>query len=76
MISRLCSGIAIAIWARILELDRNEGTLTIALALLTVAAWPRFGRQALAIPGVVLLWIVLPVRKPFVMRPMPKKEQD
>lgn len=77
MISRWCRAAATAIWARAREFDRNEGLLSIALLLLTVAAWPRFGRQALAIPGAALLWIVLPTRMPFIARPpVLKKGQD
>lgn len=70
---------AAAVWSRVVEFDRVEATLAVALVLLTVAAWPRLGRQALAIPGGVLLWIVLPSRVPFIARPptaSAKKGQD
>lgn len=47
----------------------DELLLVVALALVTVALWPRFERLALLVPGLVILWVVLPSRSPFVARP-------
>lgn len=47
----------------------DEIMLTVALALIVIALWPWIDRGALVIPGVVLLWLVLPARAPFLSRP-------
>lgn len=49
--------------------NADEVATMVALVLVTVALWPRFGRLTLLVPGIVLLWIALPVRRPFVARP-------
>ena len=46
----------------------DECLLIMALALVTSGLWVAIGRGALVVPGVVLLWIVLPSRPPFVLR--------
>lgn len=51
---------------RVVGLD--ELLLAVALALLTGGAWEVVGRLALVIPGMVLLWVALPSRAPFVTR--------
>ena len=43
----------------------DEELIILALALVTVGLWPRFGQQALVAPGIVLLWLVLPQRHAF-----------
>lgn len=68
-LSQAGSAVAAAVWSRVIEFGRVEAVLALALVLLTVAAWPRLGRQALAIPGLVLLWIALPSRVAFIARP-------
>lgn len=53
----------------------DELLLSIALALIVVGLWPLVGQRALLVPGLVLLWIVLPSRQPFLHRspaPSPK----
>lgn len=40
----------------------DEALLALALTLVTVGLWPRFGVEALVAPGLVLLWIFLPAR--------------
>jgi hypothetical protein len=47
----------------------DEAVLLIALVLLVAGLWPRIGALALTIPGAVLLWIALPPRATFVVRP-------
>ena len=47
----------------------DELLIVVALTLVTVALWPRFGRQALLVPGLVVLWVALPSRAPFIARP-------
>lgn len=47
----------------------DELAITVALVLVTVALWPALGRQALIAPGLVLLWVALPARAPFIARP-------
>lgn len=49
----------------------EELLIAAALTLLVVGLWPRFGREALLVPGVILLWLVLPARLPFIDRPVP-----
>ena len=46
----------------------DECFLIVALALVTTGLWALIGRGALVVPGIVLLWIVLPSRPPFVLR--------
>ena len=47
----------------------DEILLVAGLVLITVAAWPAIGQYALACPGLVLVWIALPSRSPFISRP-------
>lgn len=47
----------------------DELLLAVALTLVTVGSWPLLGRGALVVPGIVLLWIVLPTRGTFIVRP-------
>lgn len=58
----------------------DELLLTAALALIVGGLWPSIGRLSLVIPGVVLLWIVLPARSPLVVKapivPAPKRRND
>ena len=50
------------------KLDGIGVDCVVALALVTTGLWALIGRVALVVPGVVLLWIVLPSRPPFVLR--------
>lgn len=43
--------------------------LILGLVMVTVGLWPWIGRGALLVPGVVLTWLSLPSRLPFVLRP-------
>jgi len=47
----------------------DEVLLAVALGLTTAGIWPWLGFGALTVPGLVLLWMVLPERRPFVGRP-------
>jgi hypothetical protein len=53
-------------WLVALEIGLDEVVLVIALTLITVALWPTFGRAALLLPGLVLLWLALPARRAFI----------
>jgi hypothetical protein len=46
----------------------DDVVLVLGLVLLTVGLWPVLERVALAVPGAVLVWLVLPQRVPFVLR--------
>lgn len=50
----------------------DELVLLVALTLIVIALWPIVGCRALLAPGVVLLWIALPARAPFLVRPPEK----
>ena len=47
----------------------DEVLITIGLGLATVGLWTWIGPGALTLPGLVLLWIVVPARQPFISRP-------
>jgi hypothetical protein len=47
----------------------DEVGLIAALLLIAVGFWDLWRPGAFLVPGAVLLWIWLPVRKPFVHRP-------
>lgn len=47
----------------------DELLLAIALALLSAGAWMVWPPSGLLAPALVLLWIVLPSRAPFIARP-------
>ena len=53
------------------EVGRDECALGLGLGLVTAGAWPVLGQGALALPGAVLIWLALPARSPFVVRPAP-----
>lgn len=48
----------------------NELFVAVGVLCATVALWTEIGRLALIVPGIVLLWIGLPVRRWFIERPM------
>jgi hypothetical protein len=48
-------------------LGPDEILLVVALALLAVGGYQAWPPLALVAPGLVLLWIVLPSRRPFVV---------
>ena len=50
------------------EIDADVVGLVLALALLTAGLWPDLQRRALVVPGIVLLWLILPARAPFIHR--------
>lgn len=64
---RARSRAAIAALARIVGADE----LGILLALILIAAgfWQAWRPGAALVPGAVLLWLVLPSRRPFIARP-------
>lgn len=47
----------------------DEFVLIGALVLLTAGLWSAVGMLALVAPGAALLWIAVPSRAPFVIRP-------
>lgn len=48
------------------ELDADVILLLVALSLIVVGCWSWWRPGAFLIPGGVLLWIVLPSRRPFI----------
>jgi hypothetical protein len=59
-----------AFWTAIrAALGVDELILVLALVLTTAGLWSWLGPGALTVPGVVLIWVGLPVRRPFVGRP-------
>lgn len=71
-LSRRSSAAAAAI-ATIIGAD--ELGVALALGVLGVGLWPRFGRDTLIVIGVVLLWMFLPARSPFIVGPLAKDER-
>lgn len=51
------------------EVDRTSVALLFGLALVSVGLWDAWRPGAFLAPGVVLVWLALPARVPFVMRP-------
>ena len=52
----------------------DDVVLGVALLLIAAGFWSAWKPGAFIVPGVVLLWLVLPSRSPFVTRPpVPKK---
>lgn len=49
----------------------EEIWIAIGLVLIVVGLWSRVGALSLVAPGLVVLWIALPSRAPFVTRPEP-----
>lgn len=50
------------------ELDADVILLVLALGLIAVGLWQCWRPGAFLVPGVVLLWIAVPARRPFVVR--------
>lgn len=65
---RAAAAAAVRVWIGSM-LGVDELLLAVALTLVTVGSWPLLGRGALVVPGIVLLWIVLPTRGTFIVRP-------
>lgn len=56
-------------WRAVLTIvGADELALSVALVLIVIGLWPLVGRVALLVPGLVLLWIALPARQPFLHR--------
>lgn len=53
----------------------DDLVLLLALLLLAVGFWQVWTPGAFIVPGLVLLWLVLPSRAPFVTRPPSSKKQ-
>ena len=47
----------------------DEIVLFVALALIATGFWMVWKPGTFLVPGLVLLWLVLPARSPFVVRP-------
>lgn len=69
MFKRLLTALAEAFGA-------DEAMLLIGLCLITVALWPAFGVAALLLPGLIVTWMALPSRTPFVERTPPSTSVD
>jgi hypothetical protein len=66
---------SLALWKALASvIGPDEILLVVALTLVTVALWPWVGQGALLPAGLVLLFVALPSRAPFVHRqPIPEK---
>lgn len=53
----------------------DELLLVVALGLIAAGLWQAWKPGAYLVPGLVLLWIVLPARAAFVVRPPPPSEK-
>lgn len=53
----------------------DDLVLVLALVLLAVGFWQVWTPGAFIVPGLVLLWLVLPSRAPLVTRPPVSKKQ-
>ena len=53
----------------------DELVLSAGLLLATVALWSAWGPLALLVPGIVLIWVALPTRSVFLVRPVPERRQ-
>lgn len=54
------------------ELSADVVGLALAVILLTVAVWPVLHRVALIVPALVILYLALPSRAPFLTRVPPE----
>lgn len=52
----------------------DEVLLSVGLWCVCYALWPRFGREALIVPGITMIWIGLPSRVSLVAR-LPEKRK-
>lgn len=60
-------------WAALVQADLFEEIgIVIALALIAVGFWWAWRPGAFLVPGLVILWLVLPTRRPFVVPPDPQ----
>ena len=53
----------------------DEALCLVGLGLVTCGAWPVLGQAALVLPGVVVVWLTIPSRRPFVSHP-PERRQE
>jgi hypothetical protein len=53
----------------------DELLLAVALGLIAVGLWSVWRPGAYLVPGLVLLWIVMPARAPFLTRPPAPSEK-
>jgi hypothetical protein len=49
--------------------NAEELGVLVMLALISAGLWPYVGQGALVVPGLVGLWLLLPSRLPFLVRP-------
>ncbi len=65
-----------ALWqALVAAIGLDEIVLALALGLIGLGCWMVWKPGAFLVPGLVLLWLALPPRAPFVNRP-PDKPQS
>lgn len=55
--------------------DKEDVLMLAGLALLAAGLWLVSHAAALIVPGLILLWIFLPSRPPFVDRPVPSNRR-
>ena len=52
------------------EIGRDEVALVVALGLVALGCWDFWRPGAALVPGLVMLWLFLPARRPFVEKPL------
>jgi hypothetical protein len=63
-VRRVLQGVGATVRSNAEELAVGAG-----LVLITVGLWPPLGISALVVPGAALVYVALPSRLPFVLRP-------
>ena len=63
-------------WARFRSLvGVDEIALAVGLMLITIVIWPLCGQTSLLAPGSALVWLGLPSRGAFLLRPPAKSKE-
>jgi len=58
------------------EVDAQSVVLGLALGLIAFSLWNVWRPGVYLVPGIILLWIVLPTRRPFIERTPPPTPPD
>jgi len=57
------------------EIDLQTLVLLVGLALMSVGLWEAWRPGAYLAPGVILVWMALPARRPFIHRPLVSRKK-
>jgi uncharacterized membrane protein len=55
--------------ARVVRSNAEELAVAVGLVLITLGLWPHVGVAALVVPGAAIVWVWLPPRVSFLVRP-------